>query len=74
MQKSGSSTSMKMTMQYTDSYGTEQYDEVASATAQNGKWTKLENTSYKIPSGASNLVLYVEAPDSLTDFYIHRRR
>ena len=70
LQKSGSSTSMKMTLQYTDSSGTEQYDEVASATAQNGKWTKLENTSYKIPSGASNLVLYVEAPDSLTDFYI----
>ena len=70
MQKTESSTSMKLTLQYTDSTGTEQYDEVASATAQSGKWTTLNNSSYTIPSGASDMVLYVEAPDSLTDFYI----
>ncbi|OPZ22236.1 MAG: Endo-1,4-beta-xylanase Y precursor [Firmicutes bacterium ADurb.BinA205] len=70
MQKSESSTSMKMTLQYTDASGTEQYDEVATATASNGKWTALGNPSYTIPSGASNLLLYIEAPDSLTDFYV----
>ena len=70
MQKSESSTSMKMTLQYTDASGTEQYDEVATATASNGKWTALGNPSYTIPAGASNLLLYIEAPDSLTDFYV----
>ena len=70
LQRSGSAVDMKMTLQYTDSSGTEQYDQVATASAASGTWTKLENTSYTIPSGASNLRLYVEAPDSLTDFYI----
>ena len=70
LQKSGSATNMKLTLQYTDSSGTDQYKEVASATAKSGEWTKLENTAYTIPSGASKLILYVEAPDSLTDFYI----
>ncbi|MDD6059315.1 MAG: endo-1,4-beta-xylanase [Ruminococcus sp.] len=70
LQRSGSSAEMKMTLQYTDSSGTEQYDEVAVVTASSGTWTKLENTAYTIPSGASNLKLYVECTDSLTDFYI----
>ena len=69
LQRSGSSVDMKMTLQYSLD-GEDNYDEVASATAKSGEWTKLENTAYTIPSGASNLVLYVEAPDSLTDFYI----
>ncbi len=70
MQNTESSTAMKMTLQYTDASGTEQYDEVASAAASNGKWTALGNPSYTIPEGASNMYLYVEAPESLTDFYI----
>ena len=70
LQKSGSATNMKLTLQYKDSSGTAQYDEVASVLAKSGEWTKLENKAYTIPSGASDLVLYVEAPDSLTDFYI----
>ncbi len=70
MQNTESSTAMKMTLQYTDASGTEQYDEVASAAASSGKWTALGNSSYTIPEGASNMYLYVEAPESLTDFYI----
>lgn len=69
LQKSGSATEMKLTLQYTLN-GEDNYDEVASATAKSGEWTKLENTSFTIPSGATNMILYVEAPDSLTDFYI----
>ena len=30
----------------------------------------LENLAYMIPEGAENLQLYVESPDSLTDFYV----
>ena len=69
LQRSGSAVDMKMTLQYSLN-GEENYDEVASVTAKSGEWTKLENTAYTIPNGASDLVLYVEAPDSLTDFYI----
>ncbi len=69
LQTTESSTSMKMTLQYNDG-SEEKYDEVASATAKKGEWTDLTNTSYKIPSGASSMVLYIEAPDSLTDFYV----
>ena len=70
MQNTESSTEMKMTLQYTDASGKEQYDEVATATASSGKWTALGNPSYTIPAGATDLLLYIEAPDSLTDFYV----
>ncbi|SDA26532.1 endo-1,4-beta-xylanase [Ruminococcus sp. YE71] len=70
LQKSGSATTMKLTLQYTDASGKTQYDEVDSVKANSGEWTKLENKSFTIPSGASDLILYVEAPDSLTNFYI----
>jgi peptidoglycan/xylan/chitin deacetylase (PgdA/CDA1 family) len=69
MQRSGESTTLKLTLQYTLN-GEENYDEVASATAKTNEWTKLENTSFTIPSGATNMILYVEAPDSYTNFYI----
>ncbi len=69
LQKSGETTPMKLTLQYTLN-GEGNYDEVASADAKSGEWTKLENTSFTIPKGAVNMLLYVEAPDSLTDFYI----
>ena len=68
MQKSGSDVTMKMTMQY--NLDGEKYDEVALATAKNGEWLTLENPAYTIPEGAENLQLYLESPDSLTDFYI----
>ena len=69
LQKSGSAVDMQFTLQYSLN-GEDNYDQVAAATAKSGEWTKLENTSFTIPTGATNLLLYVEAPDSLTDFYI----
>ncbi len=69
MQQSGSATTMQLTLQYTLN-GEENYDQIASATVKSGEWTKLENTAYTIPSGATNMLIYVEAPDSYTDFYI----
>ena len=69
MQASGSASEMKMTLQYNDASGEEQYDTVASADVASKTWTKLENTAYTIPTGATNLLLYIEA-DSLTDFYV----
>ncbi|WP_295126306.1 glycoside hydrolase family 11 protein [Ruminococcus sp.] len=64
-----STTNVQLSLQY-DQNGSTKYAQVASAKASAGKWTKLENKEYTIPAGASNCVLYVEAPDSLTDFYI----
>nr|WP_296695065.1 glycoside hydrolase family 11 protein [Ruminococcus sp.] len=68
MQKSGEEVQMKLTLQYND--GTEKYDEVALVTAKSGEWVTLSNDAYVIPEGAESLQLYVESPDSLTDFYI----
>ncbi|MBO4493846.1 MAG: glycoside hydrolase family 11 protein, partial [Ruminococcus sp.] len=70
MQDSEASVDFKLTMQYTDSSGTEKYDEVKTVSAAKGEWTDLSNSSYTIPSGASGLTLYIECPDSLTDFYV----
>lgn len=70
MQASSSAQEMHLTLQYTDSTGETAYDMIASETAESCKWTKLENTSYKIPAGASDLLLYVETVDSTTDFYV----
>ena len=69
LQKSGSATTMQLSMQY-DQYGQTKYAQVASAKVNSGMWTVLENTEYTIPSGATNCILYVEAPDSLTDFFM----
>ena len=70
MQASGSSEELRLTLQYTDTGGETAYDTVASATAASKTWTKLENKSYKIPAGASDLLLYVESVDSTTDLYL----
>ncbi len=70
MQASGSSEELRLTLQYTDADGETAYDTVASATAASKTWTKLENKSYKIPTGASDLLLYVESVDSTTDLYL----
>lgn len=68
MQNSGEEITFKMTMQY--NMDGEKYDEVALVTAKSGEWVTLENPEYVIPDGAENLQLYLESPDSLTDFYI----
>ena len=69
LQKSGSPVDIKFTMQQ-GSGNSAEYHEIATVNAKSGEWTKVENTSFTIPSGSSDLVLYVEAPDSYTDFYI----
>ena len=69
MQTSSSTVEMKLTLQYTLG-GEENYANIAKADAASCKWTKLENTAYTIPSGAANLILYVESTSSSTDYYI----
>jgi len=65
------STTVQLSMQY-DQNGSTNYTQIAEGSCTAGKWSKLENTSFTIPSGASNVKMYVEAPDSLCDIYVDR--
>ncbi|MBP5580504.1 MAG: endo-1,4-beta-xylanase, partial [Ruminococcus sp.] len=62
-QSGDSTTEFKFTLQYEDSSGTANYDEIATGTAPKGEWVQLANTNYTIPSGASNMQIYVETTD-----------
>ncbi|MDO4863571.1 MAG: cellulase family glycosylhydrolase [Ruminococcus sp.] len=57
-------------IQYKDASGTTSYDGIAEATTMKGTWVQLSNTNYKIPAGATDIVLYVETEDSTNSFYI----
>lgn len=69
-QESGEAVEMKFSLQYTNAAGETEYDQIALETAQNGEWLVLSNPSYTVPQGASNLSIYVETTESLTDFYV----
>lgn len=69
MQNSTSSEDFKLTLQY-DLDGEANYATIAEATGSKSEWVQLANTNYVIPSGASNLLLYVETSDSTTNYYI----
>lgn len=69
LQKSGAPVEMKMTLQYNIG-GTERYDEIALIKAESGVWSNISNSEYTIPENASDLSLYIEATDSLTDYCI----
>ena len=48
----------------------EKYDTIAKKDIDSGAWEKLENVSYKIPEGATDCIIYVEAADKNTNFRI----
>lgn len=57
-------------LQYTDANGDIHYDKIAEGTGIKGEWIQLANTNYMIPSGASNLQIYVETAQTTNNFYI----
>ena len=59
-----------LTLQYNGSDGEAHYDKIASGTAYGGEWIQLSNKSFEIPSGASDLSIYVETENGTSDFYI----
>ncbi len=59
-----------LSLQYVDASGETNYSHIATAQSEAGQWVQLANKSYKIPSGASDLHLYVETEDSTSDFSI----
>ncbi|MDE6519204.1 MAG: family 43 glycosylhydrolase [Ruminococcus sp.] len=69
-QNSGENVKFMMKIEYKDSDGETAYDEIASVIAPDGTWAQLANSSYTIPDGASNVHIYIETEDSLTDFYV----
>ena len=66
----GSSDKFFLKIQYKDSTGTTCYDGIAEAETIKGTWVQLANKNYKIPAGATDIVLYVETEDSTNSFYV----
>lgn len=64
------SETFHLTLQYTDASGEVQYDKVATEIVSKGEWVTLANSSYKIPAGATNMLLYVETAEETIDFYV----
>ena len=65
-----SSETFHLTLEYKDSSGTSHYDKIASGAASKGDWVQLADTSFQIPSGATDIALYVETDSGKNDFYI----
>ncbi|MCI8363532.1 MAG: glucuronoarabinoxylan endo-1,4-beta-xylanase [Eubacterium sp.] len=59
-----------MTLQYKDASGNTRYSLVASTKVTKGSYSKLANANYTIPSGASNLVLFIETASGTNNFYM----
>ena len=68
--ESGEDVEMKFSLQYTDATGTACYDAIALETVPDSTWLILSNDAYTVPEGASDLSIYVETTESLTDFYL----
>ncbi len=63
------SQNFMLSLQYSQN-GETKYDHIAQATAIKGKYVQLANPSYKIPEGASDLILYIETESGTDNFYI----
>ncbi len=70
------STKFHLTLQYDGADGEAHYDKIDTKDVVKGQWTQLANTSFQIPTGAKNLLVYVEtegdSDDSTpaTNFYV----
>lgn len=67
--KSASSQNVMLSMQYTDSAGDTQYAHIANGVSEGG-FVLLSNPNFKIPAGASSLILYVETETGTGDLTI----
>ena len=57
-------------LQYKGSDGETHYASIAEGTAIQGAWVHLANKNFTIPEGASEMMLYVETPETTNNFYI----
>ncbi len=59
-----------MKLQYTGADGEPHYSTIAEATGVKGEWVQLANKNYKIPEGATDMMLYIETAETTNNFYI----
>ncbi|MCI1269793.1 MAG: carbohydrate binding domain-containing protein [Ruminococcus sp.] len=64
------SSTFNLTLQYKDSTGTTKYSNIVTKSVTKGTYTKLVNSNYKIPSGASDIHLIVETSKDTMNFYV----
>ncbi len=64
------SQNIKLTLQYTDSLGSVNYNQISLSNVEGNKWTEISNENYTVPLDAKNLVIYFETVDNTIDFYI----
>ena len=63
------SDTFHFTLEYKDG-STTSYKKIATETVTKGDWVQLANPSFEIPSGATDMAIYVETDSSKNDFYI----
>ena len=57
-------------MQYTDSNGDTKYANIATAQTISGNYVQLANTSFTLPEGGKDFIIYVETENGSDNFYI----
>ena len=70
MTEAEDSVTFYLTLQCNDGGTTSKYPKIAEVTAKKGEWAHLENNSFTIPSGASDMQLYIETEESKCSFYV----
>lgn len=70
LQNTGADEEIKFTLQYSDKSGETQYSQIGLRTIADDTWTVISNEKFQIPSGASDIFMYVETPENLIDFYV----
>lgn len=65
-----SGTTICLTLQYSDGTGETKYSGIAEVSAPESGWVQIATTSYTIPAGASDLLLYAESKTGTSDFYL----
>ena len=69
-QESGSSVTMKLSLEYADATGTKNYKQIATDTVASGEWVVLSNDAYTLPSDGESMQLYIETDTDKCDFYV----
>ncbi len=64
------SQNIMLSLQYTDGSGETKYDHLAQTESISGGFVQLANKNYKIPSDASDMMLYVETEGGTGDLII----
>lgn len=66
----GATDTFYLKLEYTDANGDAQYPTIAEGIAVKGEWVQLANTSFTIPSDATNARIYVETAETINNFYV----